>query len=605
MGITKPATIVSIPQKPGVYLFKNATGDTLYIGKAIRLQSRVASYFHTTPSHAPHKQLMVPKIKKVEYIITSSETEALLLESNLIKKHQPPYNIDLKDDKNFQYIKITTTEEFPRVFTVRNVLKDKNKYFGPYVSGSSVKQTLQLLRKLFPHRNFPKAPSRQHIKYLIDRYPNLHGPRDPNEYQKTIERIIDFLHGHYGDIQKGLTSQMAAASEKHEYEKAATIRDKIQAIQRLSEKQKVVTVKTENMDIVSVATEHTTSVINVFRIRNGKLIDKQNLILRHAADDEPSSVVQAFVQQYYTHVTDIPSTIVLPIVLPNTKTIEKTFCVKILVPQRGHKKQLLKLGHENASAYLTQQKESWERDETMIKKALEELRRHVLLSKPPQRIEIFDISNIQGTNAAGSMVVFINGKPTKKWYRKFKIKTISGSNDTAMMAEVLSRRFNHQQLEDPEQSRVATTKWPKPDLIILDGGKGQLNAVLKTIKQRIPVIAIAKRNEDLYLPQRKNPINLPTHSPALHLIQRMRDEAHRFAITFYRKIHEKKSQKSILDDIPGIGPIMKQRLLTTFGSVVGIQNATQKELAKIAGSKRAQLIREYIRPYQMPNMPRK
>jgi len=575
-----------IPQRPGVYLYKNTAGEIIYIGKAKKLKNRVATYFQQSATLAPDKKIMVSKIKKVEFIITSSEVEALLLESNLIKKHQPPYNIDLKDDKNFLYIKITLNEEYPRVFTVRRILKDKAKYFGPFVSAISVRRTLHLLHKLFPHRNFPKPPSPHHLRYLTKRYPELLGPADKKEYQQTIARIIQFLKGHYKDVLKGLKEKMARASQKQQFEKAAGFRDKIQAIELMAEKQKVVSTKRENQDIISLAAKKQVSAVNLFIIRNGILINKQNFILKNTADQTNSEIIQAFIEQYYPQVTDKPKQLIIPIKLTNNSIIEKTFSIKLIVPKKGVKKQYLTLGQENAKNYLEQQKASWQKDEIKIKEALTQFVKFLELKKIPKRIEVFDISNIQGADAVGSMVVFTNGQPDKKWYRKFKIKTVKSSNDPAMMAEVLKRRFSHLKSD--------CISWPKPDLIILDGGKGQLNAVLKTINLKIPLIALAKKQENIYMPDKKTSINFPNNSAALFLIQRMRDEAHRFAITFFQATHQKRLKKSFLDEIPGLGPKKKRLLVNKFGSMENIRHASTKELAKIIGKKLTTTLRELI-----------
>lgn len=523
-----PKQLKNIPQKPGVYLFKDKKGEVLYIGKATRLKSRVKSYFQKSSELSPAKQIMVDKIAKVEYIITSSEIEALLLESNLIKKHQPPYNVDLKDDKYFLYIKITINEGYPRVFTVRKILKDKARYFGPFISARSVRQTLRLLHKLFPHRNFPKIPSPRHLEYLQSRYPELLGPANQSEYKKTIEKIIQFLQGNYEKILKDLKNQMAFASQKQDYEKAARIRDKIQSIENIYQKQKIVSTKLENEDIISLVKEENLACINLLIVRLGKLVDSKNFILKNIQDQSDSEIIQTFIERYYTQTMDIPKTLVISNKIENQNSIEKWLKAKIIVPKKGKKRQLIKMGEENADEYLKQQLASWQKKDIKAKNALEEFKKYLHLPAIPRRIEAFDISNIQGQNAVGSMVVFTDGSPDKKWYRKFKIKTVKSSNDPAMMAEVISRRLKHIKKD-----------WPRPDLIILDGGKGQLGAVLKKTKTKIPLIALAKQKEDIYLPKRKNPINFPNGSEALFLIQRIRDEAHRFAITFYHKVHAK------------------------------------------------------------------
>lgn len=567
------AQIKNIPQKPGVYLFKDKKNVVLYIGKALNLKSRIKSYFQKSSELSPAKMAMVDKIAKIEYIITTSEIEALLLESNLIKKHQPPYNVDLKDDKYFLYIKITINEDYPRVFTVRKILKDKARYFGPFISARSVRQTLRLLHKLFPHRNFQKIPSPRHLEYLQSRYPELLGPANQSEYKKTIEKIIQFLQGNYEKNLKDLKKQMDLRSHALEYESAAKLRDKIQAIKNISQKQKIISTKFENEDIISMAKEQEIASVNLLTVRLGKLLDSKNFILKNTKDQSDTEIIQTFIERYYTQTMDIPKTIVIPEKIENQNSIEKWLkvklhdltamasrktrfrgakphtesptafdhslpslqrelsgvWVKIIVPQKGKKRQLIKMGEENASEYLKQQLASWQKKDVKAKNALDEFKKYLKLPEIPRRIEAFDISNIQGQNAVGSMVVFTDGQPDKKWYRKFKIKTVKSPNDPAMMAEVISRRLKHIKKD-----------WPRPDLIILDGGKGQLGVALKRTKTKIPMIALAKQKEDIYLPKRKNQVNFPNGSEALYLIQRIRDEAHRFAITFYRKVHTKR-----------------------------------------------------------------
>jgi excinuclease ABC subunit C len=581
-----PISLKTIPQKPGIYQFKDARGDILYIGKARNLKNRVSSYFQKSSSLTPQKQLMIPKIKKVEFIITSSETEALLLESNLIKKHQPPYNIDLKDDKNFLYIKITINEDFPRVFTVRNVIADGAKYFGPSASAGAVRGTLQFLRKLFPHRSFQKDTSSQHLRNLLTRYPQLFGPTNAKEYRKNIDGIIKFLKGQFGDIITELKHRMDQASDQKKYEQAAELRDRIRLLTKVAERQKIISPRRENQDIISLARDEGNGAINLFNVRLGALINKQNFLLKNIADQGEPEVVQAFIEQYYPAATDIPKQIIVSVKLPSRLLLEKTFKLKIVTAQKGVKRQYLAMGQENAESYLAQQKASWQQDQSQQALALQQLKTTLALTAIPERIEIFDISNIQGENPVGSMVVFTHAKPDKKWYRKFKIKTVVGANDPAMMAEILARRFRH--------AARTKTSWPKPDLVILDGGKGQLSAVQKKVKLHIPIMALAKKEEDIYLPGRKNPINLPKNSPALFLLQRMRDEAHRFAISFFRTTHQKKAQHSWLDDIPGLGPQTRKRLIKHFGSSQGIRQASEHELAQAVGASIARRITEQL-----------
>jgi len=575
----------NIPKKPGVYIHKDTAGKILYIGKAVNLKSRVSSYFQKKGGLAPDKQAMVERIKKIEYIITSNETEALLLETSLIKKHQPPYNIIMKDDKYFKYIKITIKEEFPRVFTVRQVNKDGAVYFGPYTSGLSVNQTLKLLRSLFPHRNFQSPTSEKYVSKMHQRYPELLGPQDQAEYRQTIDRIIKFLKGDYENIKKELMGKMNQYSVRKEYEKAAQTRDKISYIENIAQKQKVVSTKLDDQDIISLHQENGLSAINLFNVRKGKLINKENFTLKNTSHKKTTEIIQEFIKQYYPKLINLPAELIIPVKIADQELLEKTFQLKIKVPRQGKKIEFLRLGEENAAAYLSQQKASWEKENINTKEALAQLKKSLALKKIPKRIETYDISNIQGQHAVGSMVVFIDGRPEKKWYRKFKIKTVPGANDPAMMAEILSRRFRRAETERKE--------WPQPDLVILDGGKGQLNTVKKKIHTDIDIISLAKKNEEVYLPGRKEAARLPLNSPAYFLIQRMRDEAHRFAITFYRRSHKRENIKSSFDDIPGIGPQTRKKLIKHFGSLDAASQAGQDELLKIVNKKVANNILQY------------
>ena len=380
---------------------------------------------------------------------------------------------------------------------------------------------------------------------------------------------------------------MKQRSARKQFELAASLRDKIQAIKKVMAKQKVISIKKENQDIISLAREQQQAAINVFVVRQGKLIAKQDFILDNTADKSDGEIIQTFIERFYAQHTNLPKKIIVPITLPQASLIKKTFGSTVIVPAKGSKKKYLNLGYENALSHLEQQKASWERNKQKIEQVLLEFKKCLQLSKPPKRIEVFDISNIQGVNAVGSMIVFTDGQPDKKWYRKFKIKTVRGANDTAMMAEILQRRFKHVANQNGQL-------WPRPDLIIIDGGKGQLNAVLKYIPQNISTVALAKRQEYIYLPHRKSPVNFQDNSEALFLIQRMRDEAHRFAITFYRTKHTKSLKQSSLDDITGLGPKMKKKLLVHFGSLAKIKLASSNEISNITGPKLAKTIKENL-----------
>lgn len=583
--------LANIPRKPGVYLFKEKNDAILYIGKARDLKSRVNSYFQKSAHLEPAKEIMVAKTVDLEYIMVDSEVEALLLETSLIKKHKPPYNVNLKDDKYFVYLKITLEKEFPKVLTVRQVTRDKNKYFGPFTSASAVKDTLHLIRKVFPYKTCKNHPEKPCLGFHIGRcLGHITDNFSKKDYQKIIEGVIKFLEGKNKSLLADLRKQMQEASRKRKYELAARVRDQIQTIGILMEKQKVVSPKLENQDIISLARNTVQAAINLFQIREGKLMHREQFLLQNTSPFPDSELMESFLNQYYTQTAYYPKEVILPTKLKNLSNLEKLTGTKFFIPQRGKKRQLVNMGKKNAEEYLRQvQLEKESRDRTG-QQAVEEMANKLNLKKVPQRIEAYDISNIQGANAVGSMVVFTSGLPDKAQYRKFRIKTVRGANDPAMLAEVIARRFRKVQAEKE-------AKWPLPDLVILDGGKGQLSAaakVLETFRISRPVIALAKREEEIFLPSRKNPIILTQNSQGLKLLQRIRDEAHRFAIGYYRKKHQAETRRSILDEIAGVGPKTKRKLLFTFGSVQKIKKASWKDLEKTVGGNLTKKIKEYI-----------
>jgi excinuclease ABC subunit C len=581
----------NLPQKPGVYFFKDQKNSILYIGKATNLRSRVRSYFQKSASLEIAKQIMVQKVADVDYVIVDSPTEALLLESSLIKKHKPPYNINLKDDKYFVYLKVTLEEEFPRVLTVRRVEKDKNRYFGPYASATAVKNTLYLLKRIFPYKICKNPPEKPCLGYHIGRclghVTEMYSKKD---YQAIIQGILHFLEGKNTKLLIDLKNEMKDAAKKNNFEKAARLRDQIFSIESVMERQKVVSTKKENQDFISIVRNKNIAAINLFMVREGKLINSENFLLEHIKSQPDNQLVESFLNQYYSQVLQFPKEIFIPSSIINTKLLEQFTNAKITIPRKGNKYKLLELGKKNAEQFLRQSELDEESRDQRGQTAIKELGKKLGIKKVLRRIEAYDISNIQGTNAVGSMVVFCNGLPDKSQYRKFRIKTVRGANDTAMMHEVLSRRF--QKYRSDKKNR-----WPLPDLIILDGGKGQLSAGVSVLKKdsiNIPIIALAKQEEEIFVPEKKESIKISHSSESLKLLQRIRDEAHRFAIGFYRAQHRKETKKSVLDDIPGIGPKMKKKLIQEFGSVKGMQDATNKQIEKIVGEKLAKSIKQYI-----------
>lgn len=580
-----------IPPKPGVYLFKDKSGKILYIGKAANLKSRVNSYFQKSASLESAKEIMVTKVEDLEYIVVDSEIEALLLETNLIKKHKPSYNVDLKDDKYFIYLKITLAEDFPRVLKVRRIAKDKNRYFGPYTSAVAVKETLRLVKKIFPYKICNNPPEKPCLGYHIGRcLGHLTDTNTKKDYQQIIQGLIQFLEGKNKNLLADLKNQMKEAAKRRKYEKAARLRDQIRSIEILMERQKVVSSKLEDQDIISLVRDHKLAAINLFQIREGKLIHQKQFLLQNIKLFSNIELIESFLNQYYTHVSLFPKEIILPEKIDNTDVLKKFTKAKFSFPQKGKKHKLIELGEKNAQEFLRQRQLKEEDKNKRGELAIKELARKLGLKKNLQRIEAYDISNIQGTNAVGSMVVFTAGLPEKSQYRKFKINTVKSANDPAMMAEIIGRRFKKNKTREKG-------RWPLPDLIILDGGKGQLSVVkvvLRDFKISKPLIALAKREEEIFVPGKKDALPLPPDSLSLKLLKQIRDEAHRFAIDFYRRSHQKETKKSLLDDIPGIGPKTKKALISAFGSVKNIQDSSLSDLEKIVGKKLAKRIKEYI-----------
>ncbi|MBU1148518.1 excinuclease ABC subunit UvrC [Patescibacteria group bacterium] len=571
------AKLKKIPAKPGVYLFKNKDKRVIYVGKAINLKSRVNSYFQPSSNLAVDKQIMLPLIKKIDYVIVDNELEAIYLESNLIKKYQPKFNIILRDDKFFVYIKIPK-EKFPRVLLTRRIAKDKAHYFGPYLSGKQAKRVIFTLRKLFPHRICNVLPKSVCLEYHLK---HCNAPCiqavSPQEYQEVIQNIINFLKGQYDPVLKNLKGQMKDYSDQRDFEKAAQLRDQIVSINQMIDRQKIISAGQENQDLISLAQEKDWGVINLLQIRQGKLINSQNFTLDHLKHNQPTDIITAFLEQYYQKSTDHPQEIATGYQIKSS-ALGKICQAKIVYAQKGKKNKLIKMGQHNAKDFL-QTKESFiAKRESAAKQALAELA-ELLNIKPPRRLEAYDIANIQGQNAVGSMIVFTDGQPDKSQYRKFAIKTFDSANDPGMIREVITRRFS------------GKNKWPQPDLILVDGGKPQLNATLMGLgNKKIPLLALAKRLEEIWLPHQPVAIQLPPSSPALFLIQRVRDEAHRFATGYYQQKHLTKIIKSAEPKISGIGPIRIKMIKKELGSLAKINKSDQPKLTKLFGAKSAKKI---------------
>ncbi len=606
-----------IPSKPGCYLMKDKESRVIYVGKAVNLRSRVRSYFHKAANHSRKTAEMVLKIEAIEWIVVSSELEALILEMNLIKRYQPKYNIRLKDDKRYPYIKIFWKDPFPKVTVTRRVLNDGARYYGPYTSVWAVHQTLDVLRKMFPYLTCDRVITGEDHRACL--YNDIKlclapciGKIDIVGYRAMIDDLGRFLQGRTDPIVSRLELEMERASEALEYEKAGTIRDQLIAIEKVVEGQKVVTQDKLDTDVIAFARDERDACIQIFFVRGGKLIGTEYFVLDGTREAHDQELVEAFVKQFYTEATHIPPRILLPIEIEEARIIETWLNdrrggakVYLKVPRRGAKRDLVALVAENAAETLASLKAKWEADRSKHVQALSELQEALALQAPPNRIECYDISNLQGTAAAGSMVVFEQGAPSKKFYRKFTIKNVQGQDDFASMEEVLGRRFRRWQIANEEAGKPGG-KLDKsfgllPDLLIVDGGKGQLSRACKileehNLQERVPVVGLAKGHEELYLPDRADPVILPRRSQSLYLVQRIRDEAHRFALRQHRTQRRRGGLASKLDSINGVGPARRKALIKTFGDLDGIRQASLEELAGISGitSKTAEQIQEAL-----------
>lgn len=589
-----------LPEKPGVYLMKNSLGEIIYVGKAKILKNRVRQYFRNSKNHSEKVKAMVKNIAEFEYIVTDSEMEALILECNLIKKYSPKYNISLKDDKFYPFIKITTNEDFPRVFVTRNFARDGNKYFGPYTNGAAVYETINLIRKVFPIRTCKKAiveggePTRTCLNFHIGK---CNGPCggyvSKEDYSKIINSVIDILNGKDKEITKELKRKMEEASMNLEFEKAASYRDKILAIEALVQKQKMFKVTDEDEDFINIYSDEKDSCIQIFFLRGGKITGREHFMIENTALENPSDVISQFIVNFYSGATKIGKTIYVP-EISDKEVLEEFLSVKreskviLKVPQKGDKKSMLDMVRENAKITLEQFKEKIVMEKEINNIALNELRNVLSLDELPHRIEAYDISNIQGVDSVGSMIVFEDGKAKNSNYRRFRIKTVKGANDYDSMREILERRFSHGLREIKEiQERELIFSNGKfsnfPDLIMMDGGKGQVNIALDVLKKLdidIPVCGLVKddKHQTRGIIYNNEEIIINRSSNLMQLIRRIQDEVHRFAITYHRSLRDKRTLHSILDDIPYIGAKRRKELLMKFGSVEKVKKATLEEL---------------------------
>jgi excinuclease ABC subunit C len=609
--------LATLPTKPGVYIMKNAEATIIYVGKAINLRNRVRSYFHADASHDAKTRRLVRDIVDLEWIVVGSELEALILEMNLIKKHRPKYNIRLKDDKRYPYIKVHWGEPFPKVTVTRQMVEDGSRYFGPYTSAWAVYQTLDVLRKIFPFltcdRDITGTDLRACLYYDIKLCiaPCI-GAASQAQYRQMISDLMDFLEGHSEDIVARLQQEMEKAAEQMRFEKAAALRDQLKAIQSIIERQKVVFASDyADSDVLAMARSNGEACVQIFFIRSGKLIGREYFILEGTEDAADSEIMEQFVTQFYTEAANIPQQVMLPEEIEERKIIAQWLRskrggekVEIFVPQQGQPRELVQMASENATETLQALRAQWQADSHRQEQALTELQEALNLPEPPNRIECYDISNTQGTAIVGAMVVFTQGTPDKRLYRKFNIESVVGApDDFASMEEMLTRRFRRwragQELAGEPGSKPDASFSFLPDLVIIDGGKGQLARAVNVLQRfelfdQVPVVGLAKQREEIFFPFKSEPLLLPRHSQALYLVQRIRDEAHRYGITAHRKKRQKLGMASQLDAIPGIGPARRKALLKHFGSVDKIREATVEELKAVVPEDAANSIKAHL-----------
>lgn len=621
------AQLKILPDKPGVYLMKNSLGEVIYVGKAKVLKNRVRQYFQSSKNHSEKVKAMVKNIAEFEYIVTDSEMEALILECNLIKKYSPKYNISLKDDKFYPFIKITTNEDFPRVFITRNFAKDGNKYFGPYPNAGAVHETIKLIRKIFPLRTCKKfiveggKHTRPCLNYHIKKCnAPCEGHISKEDYKKIINEIIDVLSGKDKTLINTLRDEMQQASMNLEFEKAASLRDKILAVQNIAEKQKVFKSQDSDEDFINIYKDEKDCAVQVFFLREGKVTGRENFILENSADEEDSVIISQFIISFYGGTPKVPKNIYIPEynnddneALEEFLTVKRGSKVYIKVPVKGEKKEMLELVKNNAKVTLDQFKDKILKDKEINRICLEEIQELLELDNIPIRIEAYDISNIQGVDSVGSMIVFENGKAKNSDYRRFRIKTVKNANDYDSMREILERRFSHGLKEIKEiqerQLKFSSGKFSNfPDLIMMDGGKGQVNVALEVLEKlgiNIPVCGLVKddyhatrgiiyNNEELIINRTSN---------LMQMIRRIQDEVHRFAITYHRSLRDKRTLHSILDDIPNIGQKRRMALLMKFGSIDNIKKATMEELLETESidNKAATSILTYFKNHEQNN----
>jgi excinuclease ABC subunit C len=603
----------TLPIKPGCYLYKDANGQIIYVGKAINLKNRVRSYFQKGANHTVRTRRLVLSVRDLEYIVVETELEALVLECNLIKKYQPHYNVRLRDDKQYPYLCVTTSEPFPRLILTRRVRQDGNKYFGPYTSSRAVYATMDLIKRIFPIVSCGKpftgrAVQKPCLYYHMGQcLAPCAGMAEKPQYTQAVKDVISFLEGKQEQVVRNLKTQMEYAAEELQFERAARLRDQVLAVEEVMARQKVISTQMVDQDVIAVVAEEGGACVQMFYIRGGKLIGQNNFLLEGSGPvDEVQSqneAVQEFVKQYYTNAPYVPQEILLPCDIDETAIVQQWLKqkrgskVEITVPVRGDKKRLVEMAAENAGHAMERIRADMRAKLGNTERALTDLAEALGLEGPPRRIECYDISNFQGDHFVGSMVVCENGDMNKNEYRRFKIKfqftpDNNKPDDFAMIREVLTRRLNEGKQGNPKFAKM-------PDLIIVDGGRGQVTAgvaALESTGMSLPICGLAKRFELLILPNEPDPVALPRTSQALYMVQRIRDEAHRFANAYRMTLQSKKQTYSVLDTIPGIGPTRRKALLKQFGSVDGLRSASIEELATAPGMNRkaAEAVHNYL-----------
>ncbi len=579
-----------MPAKPGVYLFKDNEGKVIYVGKAANLNSRVRSYFANPSNLPPRTQQLVSRIQDLEFMVTNSEQEALILECDMIKKHTPKYNASLKDNKTFPYLRIDLNEDWPRVCITRRVQKDGARYFGPFASAGSVRKTLRLMKKIFPFRTCSKRIDNKFKRPCLDYHIRqclgpCTGAVAKQDYHELVNQAILFLQGKQELILRELNANMKAAARQLQFEKAASLRDQIEAIERVVEGQRIATKLQGDKDVIGLAQNEEQACVELLCVRNGKLISQDHFTMEGTQGEAPGQIMTNFVKQYYASASYIPPLILLqhPVDEPQTLSEwlgkQRGSKVKLQVPQRGSRKKLVDTAAENAVQRL-QLAQPGDMKAGVITSGLRELKNVLHLPKLPRRIECYDVSNTQGALAVSSMVVLEDGRPEPAHYRRFRIRTVAGADDYAMIQETLRRRFR--------RGLTSETIWAiTPDLVLIDGGKGHLNAALEVRRElgleSIPLASLAKENEEIFIPGDTQPVRLANDSPALHILQRARDEAHRFAIGYHRRLRHREVTASALDKIPGIGPKRKKALLKKFGSIEAIKKASPEDVRRTEG----------------------